>query len=216
MQRLKNFVPYVVIGIVVGAVNKWMDEPPDRIVEATGGILGDVGTYPGIWMLVLVVLVSTSKHSLSATLVSASAFFMSVSLGYYAYSEVILGYSGLKYVTFWIIASVTIVPLFSALVWYIREMTSRGMSNTFVPSAATGLLMAVPFATAVGLLLGLDSADNIAVTYLNVIVQLIIAAAIMGMLAPSRSLKYSSLLWALICTAFVLVCFDVLFAILSR
>ena len=75
--------------------------------------LADLGTYPAVWVLVLAV-VATLAPTIPRAALGASAFFVGMSVGYYAWASFVLdvGWSAQAYL--WLGVALTVVPVAAA------------------------------------------------------------------------------------------------------
>lgn len=101
-------------GLVAGVLAKVAD-------ESGVGWLSDLGTFFAFWVLVLVLIAWRADSVLSAAL-RGVLFFLGLTVGYYAFSVLILGFPGGQLARRWATLAITAVPLLAAGVrWASRE-----------------------------------------------------------------------------------------------
>lgn len=89
-----------------------------KMADESGiGWLSDLGTFGAIWVLVLVVI-GWRATTMPAAAGRAAVFFVTLTIGYYAYSTFVLGFPGGRLVQFWAVVSVTAVPVLAAGMWW--------------------------------------------------------------------------------------------------
>ena len=120
-------------GLLAGAAAKAGDESGWRWAA-------DLGSYPAAWVLV-VALIGWAAPSVRAAAVRAGAFFAAMTVAYYGWAAVVLGFGwDLRLLVAWLVLSATAVPLVAVAAWW---STRR-----------TGLLPAALLALAAGITLG--------------------------------------------------------------
>jgi Family of unknown function (DUF6518) len=121
-----------VVGALAGIAAKAADESP-------WSWAADLGTFPAAWVLAVAVIGRQAPGPLAAAL-RASAFFAAMSVAYYAWAALVLGFGWTWLLGAWLVLSATAVPAAAvAAQWATRR-----------PGAAAGLLVAA----AAGLVLG--------------------------------------------------------------
>ncbi|WP_225233335.1 DUF6518 family protein [Klenkia terrae] len=123
------------LGAVVGAAAK--------VADAVGpGWLADLGSYPAAWVLA-VALLGCRAPSTRAAGVGAAAFFAVMSVAYYGWAVVVLGF-GLRanavLLAAWLMLSATAVPLFAVAVRW--AATRRGALPGVLLAGAGALAVA--------------------------------------------------------------------------
>lgn len=121
----------VVLGAVSGVLAKMAD-------ETQVGWLNDLGTYPAIWMLVIVVISVRAPGPPVAAGV-ATAFFLSLTLGYYAYARLVLGFGSAREELIWLVAGLTLAPISAALLHW--SHSSPRWWASVVPAIYAGLML---------------------------------------------------------------------------
>ncbi len=101
-------------GAAAGLTAKLADESSVRWAA-------DLGTYPALWVLVLVVVGWRSRTPGRAAVQSA-AFFLAMTVTYYLYARLALGFAGGGHEGVWALAAVTVAPLAAAAAaWALRS-----------------------------------------------------------------------------------------------
>lgn len=122
-------------GAVSGVAAKLADES-----AITG--MADLGTSPTIWVLSLAVIARFAPTEAQAAL-RAAAFFVAMSIGYYAWTSLVLGYPGSGPLLLrWVGVAFTLVPLVAALVRWACHQSGAG--SGLVLAAAASLALADP------------------------------------------------------------------------
>ena len=128
--------------------DKWADES-QALLGHFGQFLGLLGTAAGVWAFTLVLIALLNRDRPLRGALNATSFFLGLCAGYYAYSQIVLGYSGIGVVLFWLLAACTVVPLLAAaLVWAIGD-EPRPVRVDVVRALVIGAFAAVPIAQAV-------------------------------------------------------------------
>jgi hypothetical protein len=100
--------------------------------------LADLGTYPAVWVLVLAV-VATLAPTIPRAALRASAFFVGMSVGYYAWASLVLDFGWSAQAYLWLGVALTVVPVAAAAVqWATRR---RGVLPGAVMAGIAGLAL---------------------------------------------------------------------------
>lgn len=101
--------------------------------------LNDLGTYPAIWMLIVVAISSWSRTPLLAAAHTATFFVVMVG-SYYLYAHQVLGFGTVREEMIWSIAAITIAPLTAAaLTWASRH---NHPASSLIPALIAGIVLA--------------------------------------------------------------------------
>src|SRR4051794_2658049 len=120
------------VGVLAGIAAKAAD-------ESSWTWAADLGTYPAAWVLA-VALMGRQAPSPAAAAVRSAVFFAAMSVAYYGWAALVLGFGWTWLLGAWLVLSATAVPAAAvAAQWATRR-----------PGAAAGLLVAA----AAGLVLG--------------------------------------------------------------
>lgn len=142
---------YLLAGLVSGIADKWADESADIVGPLFGSFLGSIGTAAGLWIVVLVAISLTGRQSIKRAIVGGIVYFLGLCIGYYMYSQFVLGYSGLGVLVFWLLASITVVPGFIALVLWARQNLETTLTGkSYLAMVVVGFVAAIPFAQTIG------------------------------------------------------------------
>lgn len=98
----------------------------------------DLGTYPAIWVLALALIARFSPDLAQAAL-RAVAFFVGLSLGYYAWSVFVLNFGIGRYLYLWGAVAVTAVPAVAVLLRW--ASWSRGVLAGLAMAVAAGIAL---------------------------------------------------------------------------
>jgi|SRR4051794_3214349 hypothetical protein len=119
------------VGVLVGIAAKAAD-------ESSWTWAADLGTYPAAWVLA-VALIGRQAPGLFAAAVRAAAFFAAMSVAYYAWAALVLGFGWTWLLGAWLVLAVTAVPAVAVAVqWATRR---RGVIAGAVLAAAAGLAL---------------------------------------------------------------------------
>jgi hypothetical protein len=119
-------------GALVGIAAKAAD-------ESSWSWAADLGTYPAAWVLA-VALIGRQAPGPVAAAVRAAAFFAAMSLAYYAWAALVLGFGWTWLLGAWLVLSATVVPVVAAAVhWATRR---AGVLAGAVMAATAGLVLA--------------------------------------------------------------------------
>ncbi len=108
-QKLLRALSMFVLGAVLGFLAKYTDSI---------SIIGDIGTYLGIWILVATILAAWSRSPKAAAL-HIFCFFIGILSVYYVYSTVLFGFFPKSYFLAWGIFAL-LSPIGAYIVWYGR------------------------------------------------------------------------------------------------
>ncbi len=120
-----------VAGVLAGITAKAADE---------SGLswAADLGSYPALWVLA-VALVGRAAPTVRAAAARAAVFFAAMTLAYYAWAAVVLGFGWNRLLPAWLVLSATAVAGVAAAV---REATGRpGLPVAVVAAAAAGIVL---------------------------------------------------------------------------
>jgi hypothetical protein len=189
---------YLVAGIASGVVTKAVDDIAGRTGSVAGAVLSALGSAPALWILVVVGIAMLERRSTRRAAVRGAAFFIGLCAGYYAYSEVVLGFSGAGLVVFWIVAALTAVPALIGLVLWAHEAANDPAGNRgrrLLGWAAIGAILSLPIIqlVAYGVASAEGTAEDRAANLLNAVTQLPIIAAIWLLLARTATARLGSL-----------------------
>lgn len=152
MKKYKILGLYLLAGLVSGVIDKWADESSSVFGPFIGSFLGGIGTAAGLWMLVLVTLAVLNQQSARQAIIHSTSYFVALCIGYYVYSQFVLGYSGMGVVIFWLFASLALVPSFTLLVlWAKRTATLAQPPRNYFAMGIIGFIVAIPLVQAISL-----------------------------------------------------------------
>ena len=101
--------------------------------------LNDLGTYPAIWMLVVVAISCWFRTPLLAA-AHAATFYVVMVGGYYLYAHQILGFGIARDETIWFVAAVTIAPLAAAALNWASH--TGHPASSIIPAVIAGMVLA--------------------------------------------------------------------------
>lgn len=101
--------------------------------------LSDAANYPAAYVLALALVARFSPTAPLAAL-RASAFFTSLCLAYYGWSQYVLGFLEARYLLAWSALAVTLVPAVAAVMWWASRRSG------VVAGLITAAIAAVPLA----------------------------------------------------------------------
>jgi len=187
---------YAAAGLAAGALDKWADEAW-RTLGHGGLFLGGLGTSAGLWAFALALIAWLDRGAPRRAALDATVFFLGLCAGYYAYSQVVFGYSGARVVAFWLLAAVTVVPAASAaLAWSARERTATG--TRWKEALVVGVAAAVPLGQALSYGFALHARNDAVVAQNAVsVAQVALAAGIVLLLVRQARARLLCLLVAL-------------------
>lgn len=138
-RRAAEVVGWLMIaGLLAGMLAKWMDEDGPAVLGQAGGWLGWLLSLLGVWVFTIA-MVARSSPSPSHAAVRSSAFLLAMCVGYYGFSQVVYGFSGVRLLELWCVLAVTAAPLLAAgLCWAVRSRR-RGAAEV-----VTALVAAIP------------------------------------------------------------------------
>jgi hypothetical protein len=129
MRPLTTLIAIVLAGAAAGVLAKMAD-------ESTIGWASDLGTHPAIWIGAAAVI-GRLAPSVAWAAGRATAFFVAMTLAYYASSSLVFGFPLDRWVVTWSVLAVTAVPVLAAATWW---ATRR-------PGAVPGVLIGALAAT---------------------------------------------------------------------
>lgn len=212
MGQYKKLLVYISLGVLSGALDKWADETRSVLGDMAGSILAGLGTYPGLWLSVLVLIAWLNRDDVTSAIRHGVAYFVSLCVGYYLFSQLAFGYSGLGVVVFWLAASVTLVPAtVSVVVWMVNMSAEAPAWQQFWLHVASGLLVAIPLAAAATVIaaVGWFSSPHMGDTF-AALAQVVFAMGICFILTKKWKRRVSSMVLAVALVWPVLGLFDVL------
>ena len=124
-------IAWVLAGAMAGVLAKLADE--------LGSWWADAATYPAVWVVPLALAVRTARGPGQAAL-HAAAFFIPMTLAYYAWAQFVLGFGYTRYAAVWLVFSIVAVPLLAAGVRWARD------GADLLAGVATSLLAALALA----------------------------------------------------------------------
>ncbi len=101
--------------------------------------LNDLGTYPAVWILIIVAVSRWSSTPVRAAGYSV-AFFVSMVASYYLYARQVLGFGMAQDELIWSIAAVTVAPLAASFLNRAAQADHPGWS--IVPAVMAGIVLA--------------------------------------------------------------------------
>lgn len=157
--------------------------------------VSDLANYPGLYMLGLAFLAWTAGTAATAA-ARAALFFTALCLAYYAWSSIVLGFGGGRFLYAWTAVALTVVPLIAALLqWAFRR--DGGLAGFVI-----GLAGAVPLADGVLRRIwslhvsdALDSGTSLHVP--QAVLDVVITGIIVGLLPRYRKTRLASVLLVL-------------------
>lgn len=120
-----------VVGFLFGVLAKAGDNWGERWAT-------DLGTYPALWILVIVLLGLLASTVVDAA-IGAVAFFVPMVLAYYGWSIPVLGYDMTPYAFAWGLLAVTLCPALAALSWL--AIRRRGVLAGLVLGLMAGAIL---------------------------------------------------------------------------
>ena len=164
------------LGLVAGALAKAAD-------ESGLGWAADVGSYPAAWVLA-VALLGRAAPTVRAAAARSAVFFAAMSLAYYAWAALVLGFGWNRLLVAWLVLSATAVPAVAAAVqWAARR---PGLLPGVLLAGTAGIVLAG------GAVLGDAGAHP---------VQAVADVAVAGVLAAVLPRHGRTRLWALVLLA---------------
>ncbi|WP_207708818.1 DUF6518 family protein [Heliobacterium mobile] len=126
-QKILRVIFIFLFGIVLGFLAKYLDNFP---------IVGEIGTHPGIWMLIATLIAVWSRSPIASAL-HVFVFFASMLIAYYAYSRVLFGFFPKYYFIAW--GSIALIsPICAYIAWYAK---ANGWIAAFSASLPISLLL---------------------------------------------------------------------------
>jgi len=194
---VRRTIGYLVFGLASGAGTKAVDDFAGRMESVTGAVLSALGSAPALWMLIVVGIAMLERRSMWLAAVRGSAFFIGLGVGYYGYSEVMLGFSGVGLVLFWMVAALTVVPALIGLVLWAHDAANDPAGSRrrrLVGWAVIGAILSLPMIQLVAYgSASVDGTEESAVSLINAATQLPIIAAIWLLLARTWPARLGSL-----------------------
>jgi len=120
------------IGVLAGIAAKLAD-------ESGIGWLGDLGTYPAVWVLALG-LIARVAPSAGAAAVRAGVFFAAMVGGYYAWAVLALGFPKGPELVAWLAVATLAVPLVGAALWRAMRSNRAGAGLALATTAALAVV----------------------------------------------------------------------------
>ncbi|RBY94413.1 hypothetical protein DQ244_03610 [Blastococcus sp. TBT05-19] len=127
----RRLLPGAAAGALAGVAAKAADESGWRWAA-------DLGSYPAAWVLV-VALIGHLAPSLPAAAMRAGTFFAAMTLAYYAWAAVVLGFGWNRLLPIWLALSATAVAAVAAAV---RWAAGRSTAGAAVWALAAGIVLA--------------------------------------------------------------------------
>ncbi|MGY1689410.1 DUF6518 family protein [Geodermatophilus sp. SYSU D01105] len=100
----------VLSGLLAGVVAKAADESVLRWAA-------DLGTYPAAWVLAVAVI-GRAAPTVAAAAVRPAVFFAAMSVAYYAWAALVLGFGWSRLLVAWLLLSATAVPATAVGAWW--------------------------------------------------------------------------------------------------
>jgi hypothetical protein len=196
-SEVRRTIVYFVAGLASGVATKAVDDVAGRTESVAGAVLSALGSAPALWMLIVVGIAMLERRSMRLAVVRGVAFFLGLSAGYYAYSEVLLGFSGAGLVIFWTVAALTAVPVAIGLVlWAHAAANDAAVSSRrrLLGWVVIGAILSLPMIqlAAYGVA-STDGTSERSVSLLNAATQLPIITAIWLLLARTSAARLGSL-----------------------
>ncbi|WP_152650354.1 DUF6518 family protein [Demequina aestuarii] len=110
-----------------------------KIADEFGSWWADAATYPAVWVVPIAIAVRAARGPGQAAL-HASAFFIPMTVAYYAWAQLVLGFGYAREVAVWLVLAIVAVPLLAAGVRWARDRSD------LLAGAATSLLAALALA----------------------------------------------------------------------
>ena len=178
------------VGVLAGVAAKVADESSWRWAA-------DLGSFPAAWVLAVALLGRAAGSPRSAA-VAAAVGFTAMTVAYYAWAALVLGFGWTLELPVWLVLSVTAVPVFAVVV---QESTRRA-------GALPGALLAV----ASGVVLARGAVGRLPdgdVRPVQLVADVVVAVLVCGVLPRHRSTRA----WALALTLPLAVLFHVVLAL---
>jgi hypothetical protein len=139
-QRTVEVVGWLMLaGLLAGMLAKWMDEDGPAVLGSAGGWLAWLLSLLGVWAFTIA-MVARSAPSPSHAAVRSSAFLLAMCVGYYGFSQVVFGFSGVRLLELWCVLAVTVAPLLATgLCWAVRSPRRSAAAEV-----VTALVAAIP------------------------------------------------------------------------
>lgn len=141
-KQIAATVGVILLGFVLGVVQKLMDEAPTNAFLDLMQQFG-VGNYFGrfaIWILLATIISVYAKSPLRAA-INTFLFFISMLAGYYLYTNYVLGFLPRTYMMIWVV--IAFASFFLAYIcWYAK---GEGFVAIIISSVIIGILLAQAF-----------------------------------------------------------------------
>ncbi|MFW3172746.1 hypothetical protein [Geodermatophilus sp. CPCC 206100] len=181
-------------GVLAGIAAKAADE--------SGQVwAADLGSYPAAWVLA-VALVGRAAPTGRAAAVRAAVFFAAMSVAYYAWAALVLGFGWNRLLVAWLVLSATAVPPVAAAVH--RATRRPGWPAGALLAGAAGIVLAG------GAVLGDAAAHPV-----QAAADVLVAAVVVGALPPSRRTRLAAVVLLAPATGLAALGLRLLAAVLS-
>jgi hypothetical protein len=132
MRSWTSIAGLALAGVAAGVAAKAAD-------ESTIHWASDLGTYPAVWILVIA-LIGRFAPTGGWAAARGVAFFVAMTLSYYAWSVFVLGFGIDRWLSIWAVLAVTAVPLLAVAVWWASRET--GIHRAAVMAGMAGIALA--------------------------------------------------------------------------
>jgi hypothetical protein len=122
--------PALLGGSVLGTLAKFAD-------HSTIPGAGDLGTYMGLWVL-LVTIIAVRSPSISNAILRTLAFLLGMLVSYYFISGMFFGHYPRSYILSWAIIALVLAPPFALIVWHSRGAGWKAAVCAAIPVALIG------------------------------------------------------------------------------
>ncbi len=195
----RRSIGYLVAGLAGGVATKAVDDIAARTDSVAGAVLSALGSAPAFWLLVVVGIARLERRSKRLAALRGAVYFIGLGLGYYAYSELVLGFSGVGLVAFWLVAAVGVVPVLIGIVLWACDTANDPAATSrhrLLGWVVIGAMLSLPFLQlAVYAIVSTQAQDpsDRAAALLSAAIQLPIIAAIWLLLARTSAARLASL-----------------------
>ncbi len=174
-ERASIVAGVVLLGALSGVLAKMADQTEVSWLSA-------LGTYPAIWMLVIVVIsIRASSPALAAGV--ATVFFLALTVGYYTYAHRVLGFGTARDEVIWLVASVTIAPVTAAAFNWARS--TPHMVAAVIPALFAAVILSSGSVRQYLLFLQGSLPEQVARPTVQAVVDTAVALAIVGFVPQS-------------------------------